>query len=1050
MLQAYNLWPGRDCMSRTRSKSTIAIAIVGSVIFILVLTVGTIQSALMATKDTEKAVETVSLLYLDELAGRREQVVSANLTQKIEDLNVALELMEKSDLSDEKHLQAYQAKMKRIYKLEKFAFVDTDGTIYTSLGRQTNISDYNFDYKTIKEAEISVLNLASTDKKVIIAVPVKDMTLEGKTLLSCFMEIDMDEMLKGVSMNSDDAKTTFCNIYTRDGVALTNVYLGGLAVEDNLLEAMENAKFSTGSYKQFLDDFKNGKSGEVTFTYNGTTETLSYVPVTGTDWMLTYLIRDELIANKINPVARSIVIRSFIQSALAALVLIGMFGFIIYQIRRNSKLAIEKEASEAANRAKQDQMEEKLALQAKLLEEEKRRTVQDSMITAMSSDYRSVYYVDLDNNEGTCYRGDPKDKDQTDEGVKFPYLERFTWYADNSVEESYREGFKAFIDPENIREGLMKEPILAYRYLAKRGSREYYEMIRVAGVRHIEDREDHRVHAIGLGLTVIDTEMRKNMAQQEALGDALKSAEQANKAKTAFLSNMSHEIRTPMNAIIGLDNIAMNDPETPEKTKEYLSKINTSAEHLLNLINDILDMSRIESGRMILKNEEFSFSKMLESINTMFGGQCLDKKQNYSCNINGRVDDYYIGDNMKLRQILINILGNAVKFTPEGGDISLGIQRTAQFDGRSTLQFTITDNGIGMSEEFLPHIFDTFAQEDATSTNKYGSSGLGLAITKNIIEMMNGTIEVKSKKGEGTTFIVSITLTDSDRKDDVEEELHMRPGDMAVLIIDDDPVACEHAKLVFEQAGIAAETAMSGEEGIEMVRLRHVRHEPYNLILVDWQMPGMDGVETTRRIREIVGNESAIIILTAYKWDDILEEALAAGVDSFLAKPLFAANVLEEFKAAALKKMGNRKSEPVDLRGLKVLVAEDVEVNAEILQMILESREIESDVAVNGKVAVELYESHPENYYAAILMDVRMPEMDGLEATKHIRALNRKDSGSIPIIALTANAFDEDVQRSLQAGLNAHLTKPIQPEVLFETLESLLKTGDKSADEGGN
>ena len=405
---------------------------------------------------------------------------------------------------------------------------------------------------------------------------------------------------------------------------------------------------------------------------------------------------------------------------------------------------------------------------------------------------------------------------------------------------------------------------------------------------------------------------------------------------------------------------------------------------------------------------------------------------------------------MKLRQILINILGNAVKFTPEGGDISLGIQRTAQFDGRSTLQFTITDNGIGMSEEFLPHIFDTFAQEDATSTNKYGSSGLGLAITKNIIEMMNGTIEVKSKKGEGTTFIVSITLTDSDRKDDVEEELHMRPGDMAVLIIDDDPVACEHAKLVFEQAGIAAETAMSGEEGIEMVRLRHVRHEPYNLILVDWQMPGMDGVETTRRIREIVGNESAIIILTAYKWDDILEEALAAGVDSFLAKPLFAANVLEEFKAAALKKMGNRKSEPVDLRGLKVLVAEDVEVNAEILQMILESREIESDVAVNGKVAVELYESHPENYYAAILMDVRMPEMDGLEATKHIRALNRKDSGSIPIIALTANAFDEDVQRSLQAGLNAHLTKPIQPEVLFETLESLLKTGDKSADEGGN
>ena len=1037
-------------MKHSRSKSTVTIAIIGSTVFILVLLVGTILTGLMATKDTEKAVESVSLLYLDELAGRREQVVSANLNKKIEDMNVALELMDEEDLSDIEHLQIYQARMKRIYKLEKFAFVDSDGLIYTSLGTQTNIADYHFDYMTISEPEISILNLDTTEKKVIIAIPVEDMTLEGKELKACFMEIDMNEMLQGVSMKSDDTDTTFCNIYTRDGVALTNVYLGGLAVEDNLLEAMKNAELSSGTYEEFLSDFQSGNRGEVTFTYNGTTETLSFVPVSGTDWMLTYLIQETVIAEQINPVSQSIVIRSLVQSVLAALVLVSMFIFIIYQIRRNTRLAIAHETSEAANRVKQEQMEEKLTLQTKLLEEEKKRTVQDSMITAMSTDYRSVYYIDLDNDEGVCYRGDPRDNDQTDEGVKFPFHERFVWYAEHSVEESYREGFLKFIDPDNIREGLNKEPILAYRYLAKRNGSEYYEMIRVAGVRHLEERDDHKVHAIGLGLTVIDTEMRENMAQQEALGDALRSAEQANKAKTAFLSNMSHEIRTPMNAIIGLDNIALNDPETPEKTKEYLVKIGTSAEHLLNLINDILDMSRIESGRMILKNEEFSFSKMLESINTMFSGQCLDKRQNYSCNIKGQVDDYYIGDNMKLRQILINILGNAVKFTPEGGDISLDIQRTAQFDDRSTLQFTITDTGIGMSEEFLPHIFDTFAQEDATATNKYGSSGLGLAITKNIIEMMNGTIRVESKKGEGTTFIVSVTLTDSEHKDTVEEELSIHPGEMAVLIIDDDPVACEHAKLVLEQAGIAAEVASSGAEGIEMVKLRHVRHEPYNLILVDWQMPDMDGVETTRRIREIVGNESAIIILTAYKWDDILEEAIAAGVDSFIAKPLFAANVLEEFKSASIKKFSSKEAEPVDLTGIRVLVAEDVDVNAEILQMILESREIESDIAVNGKKALELFESNPENYYAAILMDVRMPEMDGLEATRRIRALERSDSKDIPIIALTANAFDEDVQRSLQAGLNAHLTKPVQPDVLFETLESLVKINRPETEEGGN
>ena len=1030
------------------SKSTVTIAVIGSIIFLLVMTVGTVLSGVLATKDTEKAVESVSLLYLDELAGRREQVVSANLNKKIEDLKVALELMEPENLADMEHLQAYQARMKRIYKLEKFAFVDEEGLIYTSLGTQTNIDDYHFDYKTIAGPEISILNLETTEKKVIIAVPVSDKDLQGKPFKACFMEIDMNEMLQGISMQSEDSDTTFCNIYARDGVALTNVYLGGLAVEDNLLDAMKNAKLSTGTYEDFANAFGSGTRGEVTFTYNGTKETLSFVPVSGTDWMLTYLIRETVIADQINPVSRSIVIRSLIQSVVGALILAGMFFFIIVQIRKNARLSIEKQTSEAENRVKQEQMEEKLSLQSKLLEEEKKRTVQDSMITAMSSDYRSVYYIDLDANEGVCYRGDSKDNDQTKEGIKFPYRERFTWYAEHSVEDSYREGFLNFIDPDNIREGLSKEPILAYRYLAKRGGREYYEMIRVAGVRYLEDREDHRVHAIGLGLTIIDTEMRENMAQQEALGDALRSAEQANKAKTAFLSSMSHEIRTPMNAIIGLDNIALNDPETPEKTKEYLTKIGTSAEHLLNLINDILDMSRIESGRMILKNEEFSFSKMLESINTMFSGQCLEKRQNYSCNIMGQVDDYYIGDNMKLRQVLINILGNAVKFTPEGGDISLTIQRTAQFDDRTTLQFVIKDNGIGMSEEFLPHIFDTFAQEDATATNKYGSSGLGLAITKNIIEMMNGSISVDSKKGEGTTFTVSVTLTDSDRKDTVDEDLNIHPGDMSVLIIDDDPVAGEHAKLVLEQAGIAAEVATSGEEGIEMVKLRHVRHEPYNLILVDWQMPGMDGVETTRKIREIVGNESAIIILTAYKWDDILEEAVAAGVDSFIAKPLFAANVIEEFKSASLKKQAPKGITKVDLTGLRVLVAEDVEVNSEILQMILESREIISDVAENGKIAVDLFAKHPEGYYAAILMDVRMPEMDGLEATRHIRAMDRKDCKDIPIIALTANAFDEDVQRSLQAGLNAHLTKPIQPEVLFDTLESLIKNTDH--DDGGS
>ena len=1024
-----------------RSRPAILVGVIGGLIVISIFVIGTIIMGGSAHSDTDKAAHSVSSFYLDELAGRREQVVASNLQREIEDLQVAVGLMTKSDLSDQDHLRAFQARMKKLYRLEKFAFVDTEGIIYTSLGNQTNIADYKFDYKTISSPEISILNLESADKKVIIAIPVKDIEFCGKKFCVCFMEIDMKVMLQGVSMSSSDADATFCNIYSDSGIALSNTVLGGLAVEDNLLEALEHAEFDPGySYQQVTEDFRNKKRGSVSFKYNGTEETLVYVPVKGTDWMLTYLIREKVISDQFSSISSGIIARSIIQSSLAALVLIVMFAFIIYQIRKNASLAIAKEASEAANRVKQEEMEQRLNLQEKLLEEEKKRTQQDSMITAMSADYRSVYYVDLEKDEGICYRGDASDTDQTPEGRTFCYTERFKWYADNSVADEYREGFTKFIDPENIRKGLSTEPILAYRYLARRAGKEYYEMIRVAGVRDIDKRGSDKVRAIGLGFTVIDAEMRQNMAQQLALKDALDSAEHANKAKTAFLSNMSHEIRTPMNAIIGLDNIALNDPETPEKTKDYLTKIGASAEHLLALINDILDMSRIESGRMILKQEEFSLSKLLESINTIFSSQCLDKGLDYGCHIKGDIDDYYIGDNMKLRQVLINILGNAVKFTPSGGKIGFVIEKKAQFDGRTTLQFEISDTGIGMSKEFLPHIYDTFAQEDATSTNKYGSSGLGLAITKNIVEMMNGSIEVESVKGEGTTFTVSVTLKDSEKKEISVQDVKVVPENMSVLIIDDDPVACEHGRLVFEKIGITADTALSGEEGLEKVTLKHGRRTPYNLILIDWKMPGIDGVETTRRIRSLVGKESAIIILTAYKWDDILDEAVNAGVDSFLAKPLFAANIIEEFENAFRRKNPGKetRTEVKDLTGKKILLAEDVEVNADIIKMILQTRGIETDLAANGKIAVDKFtESKPGDYFA-VLMDMRMPEMDGLTATRHIRALDREDAKNIPIIALTANAFDEDVQRSLQSGLNAHLTKPIKPELLFETLESYL------------
>ena len=422
-------------------------------------------------------------------------------------------------------------------------------------------------------------------------------------------------------------------------------------------------------------------------------------------------------------------------------------------------------------------------------------------------------------------------------------------------------------------------------------------------------------------------EMIQELAQQrESLSIALEEANQANKAKTAFLSNMSHEIRTPMNAIIGLDRIALNDPGISETTRDYLEKIGLSAQHLLSIINDILDVSHIESGRMTLNNKAFSFAKTLSQVNTIINGQCKEKNIEYECRIKGAVDDYYIGDDMKLRQILINILGNAVKFTPSGGSIRLVVEAIARFNGKSTLRFIISDTGIGMSQDYLPKLFDAFSQEDSSSTNRFGSTGLGMTITRSLIELMHGTISVESEKQKGTTFTVTVTLADCDHKSIEEEETVLHPQDLFVPTLD-------------------------------------------------------------------------------------------------------------EFRVGAEKKNRRPEGETEAQKARRVLLAEDVAVNAEIIIMVLSMREIEVDHAENGRIAVEKFAQHEAGYYDAILMDMRMPEMDGLEATRRIRSLNRPDAKKIPVIALTANAFDEDVQRSMQAGLNAHLSKPVEPDILFETLE---------------
>ena len=343
-----------------------------------------------------------------------------------------------------------------------------------------------------------------------------------------------------------------------------------------------------------------------------------------------------------------------------------------------------------------------------------------------------------------------------------------------------------------------------------------------------------------------------------------------------------------------------------------------------------------------------------------------------------------------------------------------------------------------MDKSFIPKVFDTFTQEDGSRNNKYGSTGLGMAITKSIVELMNGTISVESEKGAGTEFTVVVTLRDSERQGTANN--FTDPSEMRVLVVDDDEIDAEHVRIVLDEAGVKADTCCSGQEALQMLELQNTKHEPYNLVLLDRKMPEKDGIEIAETIRKSFDKESTVIILTSFNLDEIMDRAIRAGVDGFLTKPLFASNVIEEFERIARKNHMdlNREKKRADLEGARILLAEDIFINAEIMKELLRSKGCEIDHAENGRICVDLFRESEACHYDAVLMDIRMPEMDGLEAASRIRALDRPDAGTVPIIALTANAFDEDVQRSLQAGMNAHLSKPVEPEHLFRTLEELI------------
>jgi signal transduction histidine kinase/CheY-like chemotaxis protein len=533
----------------------------------------------------------------------------------------------------------------------------------------------------------------------------------------------------------------------------------------------------------------------------------------------------------------------------------------------------------------------------------------------------------------------------------------------------------------------------------------------------------------------------RELESYEALKEAYGALENANQAKTRFLNNMSHDIRTPMNAIIGFTALASTHMDRPELVKDYLSKIMTSSNHLLSLINDVLDMSRIESGKVTIEEKECSLPDIMHDLKNILQADIHSKQLEFLIDTVDVTDENVICDKLRLNQILLNCLSNAMKFTPPGGTVSVRIiQKQGAPDGYAAFDFKVRDTGIGMSKEFMTHIFEPFERERTSTVSGIQGTGLGMAITKNIVDMMDGTITVESEEGKGTEFTISLKFKLSGKPNKVETVPELQG--LRALVVDDDFNTCTSVAKMLASIGLKADWTTLGKEAVLRAEFAKENNEEFHVYIIDWLMPDINGIECVRRIRKVLGDDVPIIILTAYDWSDIEAEAIEAGVTAFCSKPLFLSELRDTLLAAGGYLSKEEPVEEVDntsFQGKSILLVEDVELNREIAEVILQEAGFKVDCALDGLEALKKVEQGADDEYDLILMDIQMPVMDGYEASRRIRKLDNKKKASVPILALTANAFEEDRRTTLEAGMDGHLTKPIRIDELYAAIRKYLK-----------
>ena len=878
-----------------------------------------------------------------------------------------------------------------------FYFISREGGYITADGKTGYLDMTRKLPSLILKGENVVVNsvVPGQPEIMVFAVPAQKGEYCGFVYEAIAISFSNSDLVESLEISAFDGQSSSYIIHT-DGRVVVDNASGNVRDIYNFLGMLQDHSDLTPERIEALDSsFAAGETGATVFSIDGEKYYLIYESAGFEDWVLLGLVPTSVVNASMNSLQSGTLL---LVTGVAGVVVALLLTVIISRYRQS------------------------------LTEKDKELLYREELFSVLSNNVDDIFVM--------------LDADTYHVNYISPNIERLVGIAESDARQNIREVDRLVRDQEqslildylpDIQPGCQSEWDREYIH-QRTGEARWFHAI--AMCREIQREKKY--------ILVLSDRTKERKSNQE-LADAVNAARSANQAKSTFLSNMSHDIRTPMNAIIGFTTLAVANVQNPDKVRDYLSKILSSGNHLLSLINDVLDMSRIESGKIQLEEQEANLSDIFHDIKTIVGGQVHAKQLDLFMDIMDVTDEDVFCDRTRLNQVLLNLLSNAVKFTPPGGTVSVRVaQLPGAPEGRGLYEIRIKDTGIGMSQEFARRIFEPFERERTSTVSKIQGTGLGMSISKNIIDMMGGTIDVHTERGKGTEFVIRLALRLQSEHRSIERIKELEG--LKALVVDDDFNTCDSVTKMLVQVGMRSEWTLSGRESVLRARQSIELGDPFHAYIIDWRLPDMNGIEVTRQIRAL-GDHTPIIILTAYDWTDIETEARAAGVTAFCSKPMFMSD-LRESLLSALGQVEVRPENPLtgsaDISGFagkRLLLAEDNELNREIALEILAEYGFAIDAVENGAEAVKRIESAQPGHYDLVLMDIQMPIMDGYEATRRIRALNNPALANVPILAMTANAFDEDRRAAADCGMNGFLSKPINVEEVIRALQNVLNLG---------